>query len=65
METFIESFVREGDGCWRCIKPAELQVTAGRIQVAPGTTFTKGTKFMGFDLAALLEEHHRRHGARA
>jgi hypothetical protein len=65
METFLKSFVRDGDGCWRCVTAAELQVSAGRIQVAPGTTFTRGTKFMGLDLAALLEEQYRRHGARA
>ena len=62
METFIKSFQREGDGAWRCISPAELQIPVGRIQVAPGTTFTLGTKFMGIDLAALLEDHHRRNG---
>ena len=65
METFIKSFVREGDGCWRCVTPAELQVPVGRIQVAPGTTFTRGTQFMGLDLAALLEEQHRLGVARA
>ena len=64
MGTFIRSFVREGDGSWRCVTPAELQVPEGRIQVAPGTTFTRGTKFMGLDLAALLEEQHRLNGAR-
>ena len=64
MKTFIKSFVREGDGSWRCVSPAELQVTEGRIQVAPGTTFTRGTTFMGLDLAALLEEQHSRNGAR-
>jgi hypothetical protein len=64
METFITNFVREAEGAWRCIKPAELQVAAGRIQVAPGTMFTRGTHFMGVDLASLLEEHHRRYGQR-
>ena len=64
METFIKNFVREADGCWRCVSPAELLVAAGRIQVAPGTTFTKGTKFMGVDLAAMLDEHQQLHGSR-
>ena len=65
METFIRNFVRDADGCWRCISPAELQVPVGRIQVAPGTTFTKGTMFMGIDLVTLLEEHYRLYAARA
>ena len=64
MEAFIKNFVRDGDGAWRCVKPAELQIEVGRIQVAPGTMFTLGTMFMGIDLAALLEEHHRRYGQR-
>jgi hypothetical protein len=64
MDTFIRNFEREGDGAWRCVAPAELQISVGRIQVAPGTTFTLGTMFMGIDLAALLEEHHRKNGKR-
>lgn len=64
MDGFIKCFVREGSGTWRCIRPAELQVAMGRIQVAPGTTFTLGTKFMGVDVAAMLEEHHARRAPR-
>ena len=64
METFIKNFIREGSGTWRCVEAAELQLAMGRIQVAPGTRFTVGTIFMGVDLAALLEEHHFKNGAR-
>jgi hypothetical protein len=64
MEAFIKNFVREGSGEWRCVEAAELQLAVGRIQVAPGTRFTRGTKFMGVDLALLLEEHHVRRRAR-
>ena len=60
MDKFIRNFVRDAEGTWRCIQPAELQFDSGRIQVAPGTTFTRGTMFMGIDLASLLEDHHRR-----
>jgi hypothetical protein len=58
VDRFIKHFVREGDGMWRCVAPAELQVDVGRIQVAPGTIFTRGTMFMGVDLASMLEEHY-------
>ena len=64
MEAFIKNFVREGTGAWRCVEAAELQLSVGRVQVAPGTRFTLGTKFMGVDLALLLEEHHARSRAR-
>ena len=63
MDAFIRNFVREGEGAWRCVQPAELHVQTGRIQVAPGTTFTRGTMFMGIDLASLLEEHHSKRGS--
>ncbi|MEA3192776.1 MAG: hypothetical protein QOD26_1109 [Betaproteobacteria bacterium] len=62
MGDFINHFVRDDSGAWRCIQPAELDVATGRIQVAPGTIFTPGTQFMGIDLAGMLEEHHRRFG---
>ena len=51
-----KSFVREQDGAWRCIEPAELDLPTGRIQVAVGARFTPGTRFMGVDIARLLEE---------
>ena len=62
---FIENFVRDNAGAWRCVSPAELQTPQGRIQIAPGSVFTRGTKFMNVDLATLLDEQrakdtHRR-----
>jgi len=33
-----------------------------RVQVAPGSRFTKGTRFMGVDLAELLEAEYGRLG---
>ena len=59
MDEFINNFVRDPSGAWRCIQAAELQVAVGRIQVAPGTTFTRGTAFMGLDVAALLDQYER------
>lgn len=55
MEEFIKNFVREPDGSWVCVSAAETQLDGGRVQVAPGTRFTRGTRFMGVDLAELLE----------
>ena len=56
MHSFIRSFVRDNAGRWTCVEPATLETPAGRIQVAPGTTFTRGTHFMNCDLAAMLDE---------
>lgn len=34
--------------------------SAGRIQVAAGTRLMAGTRYMGMDVAHMLEEHYRR-----
>ena len=60
MQKFIKAFVRDQYGAWRCIEPADLQTPQGRIQVTPGTVFTKGTKFMNVDIAELLESQYAR-----
>jgi hypothetical protein len=52
MEEFIHNFVREADGSWLCVRPAETVLPGGRIQVTPGARFV--------DLADLLEAQYRR-----
>jgi hypothetical protein len=42
------------------MEPATLDLPSGRIQVAPGSRFTRGTTFMGIDLAAILDEYHEK-----
>jgi hypothetical protein len=56
MQDFIKHFVRTPAGEWVCTSPAELQTPQGRIQVASGTRFTRGTTFMGLEIARLLDE---------
>jgi hypothetical protein len=56
MNDLRQDFVREKDGAWVCVKPTELVLESGRIQIAVGTRFTPGTRFMGVDLARLLED---------
>ena len=58
MQNFIKHFVRDGEGEWSCVEPAELLLPTGRIQVTPGTKFTRGTIFMGVELAKLLDEQY-------
>ena len=60
METFIKHFRREGGGHWVCVEPATLDLPQGRVQVAPGTRLTIGTKFMNVDLARMLDEEYSR-----
>ena len=67
MHQFIKHFVREAPGVWTCIEAADLLLPQGRVQVTAGTRFTPGSKFMGVELARLLEEQYeldRRQGGR-
>jgi len=58
LRKFIQHFVREAPGVWTCIEPADLLLPQGRVQVTAGTRFTPGFKFMGVELATLLEEQY-------
>jgi hypothetical protein len=60
VQNFIKCFVRDAQGAWRCIAPADVHLPSGRVQVTPGSVFAKGTRFMNVDLAALLDEQHAR-----
>jgi hypothetical protein len=63
MENFIRHFRREGAGQWVCMEAATLDLPQGRVQVAPGTRFTLGTRFMNVEVARLLDEEYRRSAA--
>jgi hypothetical protein len=59
VQNFIKHFAREPNG-WRCIEPATLDLPGGRVQVTPGSVFTRGTSFMNIDLAQMLDEEYER-----
>ena len=56
---FIKAFVRASDGSWTCVAPATWEGPP-RIQVTAGKRFTRGTRFMGVDLAKLLDEQYEK-----
>jgi hypothetical protein len=58
MQDFVKHFVRDSEGAWRCVEPAELDLPEGRVQVTPGTVFARGSKFMNVDLADLLDRQY-------
>jgi hypothetical protein len=60
VKDFINAFVREPDGSWKCIEPATFNGPP-RVQVVPGMQFRMGKTFMGVDLATLLEQHYLEH----
>ena len=56
MDPFIKHFIRGQSGWWECVCAAELDGPKGRIQVRLGARFFPNSKFMGVDLARLLDE---------
>ena len=60
VQNFIKHFVREHDGAWTCVSPAEIETIKGRVQVTRGARFTPGTLFMGIDLVGMLEDERER-----
>jgi hypothetical protein len=53
----IEEFQRKPDGSWICVKNSDITTKSGRvIRVAPGTTFRKGGRLSGLDVAQALDE---------
>ena len=64
MHSFFKAFFRHPDGSWTCIAPATLEHPKGRIQVAQGSHFTRGTSFMGVDLVEWLEKEQRERAGR-
>ena len=56
MDEFATHFCRNSDGSWSCTSSGTFNGPNGSIQVTPGSTFYRGTMFMGFDLAAWLDE---------
>ena len=61
MRKFSIHFEREREGVYRCVSPATFPLPNGhKIEVAPNTVLSRGTSFMGVDLADMLEEHHKK-----
>jgi len=55
MDDFVKYFVRVAPGTWTSLCDGEFTGPNGRIQITGGSTFRRGTKFMGVDLAAVLD----------
>ena len=49
---------RDKAGSWMCIE-SRSSLPSGTIQVAVGARSTRGTAFMGIDLAKMLDDHDR------
>src|SRR5687768_9575882 len=51
-----EAFRHNPDGSWSCVAPVTLDHPKGRVQITAGSTFTRGTRFMGIDVAEWLDQ---------
>lgn len=60
MRNFMRGFERERECVWRCKSFTSLNLPNGhKIEIAPGTVLTCGSRFMGLDIADMLEEQYR------
>jgi hypothetical protein len=65
MTEFLRAFRREPNGTWVCVEPTTFEGPNGRVQVTPGTAFSRGSTFMGADMAKWLDEQLARFGPRS
>ncbi|MFC2070543.1 hypothetical protein ACFLTB_05185 [Chloroflexota bacterium] len=55
--TPTESFEKDAKGNWRCLRGCSIEIDNKEIVFTEGLEFTKGTLFMGVDIAKWLEEN--------
>lgn len=55
-EDAINSFKRNPDGTWTCIKETMIFGYGGIIRIEPGMTFAKGEFRWGVDVPGILED---------
>jgi hypothetical protein len=56
MGKFAKAFVHNRDGSWTCVAPVTLEEPwMRRLQVAVGSRFIAGQRFMNIDVAGLLD----------
>lgn len=62
MGRYLAYFKREGWGIWTCVEDVRLELAEGEVELLAGTSLVAGTKYMGIDLAMLLEAERSRLG---
>jgi hypothetical protein len=60
LEDIIHCFHRDSAGHWICTRPCEVDLPGGRVQMAVGTRFNSGERFMDVDIALLLDQERAR-----
>ncbi|MFC2072842.1 hypothetical protein ACFLUU_09170 [Chloroflexota bacterium] len=54
---YKDAFNKASDGNWRCIQACSIEMENKVIVFSEGTTFTRGTPFMGIDVTKWLDEN--------
>jgi hypothetical protein len=52
-----DSFQKDEKGVWSCLRACSINVNNREVVLREGLTFTKGTPFMGVNVAEWLEEN--------
>ncbi len=53
----VDAFEKDSDGNWHCVQACSVDIEDKRLVFTAGMSFTKGTPFMGVDVANWLEEN--------
>jgi hypothetical protein len=53
----VEDFEKKPDGSWVAVNNSDINTKLGKvIRITPGIIFKKGTKFVGLDVAEVLDK---------
>ena len=55
-----EAFKKDADGKWECVMACAIDIENKEIVFTEGMTFSKGSPFMGVDVAKWLDEHAKK-----
>jgi hypothetical protein len=56
----VEAFNKDASGNWHCAAACAIDIENKEIIFTKGMAFSKGTPFMGVDVAKWLDEHDQR-----
>jgi hypothetical protein len=60
MQNFAKGFIRNPDGSWQCVAPVRYITSNGEtVSCTPGTTYRRGHRHQGVDLAGWLHNWHQ------
>jgi len=57
VNTACESFRRNKDGSWTCLKAISFSILGGRVDALTGSKYIPGTMYAGLDVVGFLNKN--------